>query len=171
MSWNPRSCALFLGVVFAALGCDSPHQPPAAIASPDTNGSEGLPVEVTISGFENHEGKCRVAAYESASSFQDPEQAVDRSVLAIEGESVRWTFRWRGGNRDQGDNQIAISAYHDRNDNGRLDKSLIGIPTDRYGFSNNPKRGYGPPKFDQAAMAAPEDASQRSPWRIEITVK
>jgi uncharacterized protein (DUF2141 family) len=45
------------------------------------------------------------------------------------------------------------------------------MPTEPYGFSNNPKRGYGPPKFEQVAVIQPDDASLSSPWRIEITIK
>ena len=40
----------------------------------------------------------------------------------------------------------------DSNENSRLDKNAFGIPTERYGFSKNPKRGYGPPMFSETAI-------------------
>jgi uncharacterized protein (DUF2141 family) len=128
-------------------------------------------VEVEISGFQNQEGKCRLAAYDSRSSFQDPELAVARSVIPIDGDSVRWSFQWNREGDAPGPGQLAISAHHDRNENGELDKNLVGMPTEPYGFSNNPKRGYGPPKFEQVVVTRPDDALLSSPWQIEITIK
>ena len=49
-------------------------------------------------------------------------------------------------------NRLAVSAFHDANTNSRLDKNSFGIPTERYGFSKNPKRGFGPPKFIETAL-------------------
>jgi uncharacterized protein (DUF2141 family) len=46
--------------------------------------------------------------------------------------------------------EVAIAAFQDANENEKLDKNSLGIPTERYGFSNNPKRGFGPPSFQQA---------------------
>lgn len=43
----------------------------------------------------------------------------------------------------------AIALLHDENGNGRLDR--IGpVPTEGFGFSNNPKLRFGPPSFRQA---------------------
>ncbi len=44
----------------------------------------------------------------------------------------------------------AIAVFHDRNGNGKLDRSLIGLPSEPYGFSNNVGR-VGLPDF-QAAL-------------------
>jgi uncharacterized protein (DUF2141 family) len=33
--------------------------------------------------------------------------------------------------------RYAIAVYHDRNGNGRLDRSVIGFPQEPYGFSND----------------------------------
>ncbi|MDQ2646856.1 MAG: DUF2141 domain-containing protein [Myxococcota bacterium] len=43
-----------------------------------------------------------------------------------------------------------ISAFHDRNDNEKLDTNLIGVPVEDYGASNNARGVFGPPKFDDA---------------------
>jgi uncharacterized protein (DUF2141 family) len=44
----------------------------------------------------------------------------------------------------------AVSVHHDINENGRLDKNFFGIPREPFGVSNNPKKFFGPPSFDQA---------------------
>lgn len=46
----------------------------------------------------------------------------------------------------------AIALYHDRNSNLKLDKNFLGIPSEPIGISNNPKFGFGPPKFKDAAF-------------------
>ena len=48
---------------------------------------------------------------------------------------------------------LAISAFHDTNGNGKLDRNAIGIPTEPYGFSNNATGQFGPPRFEQAVLA------------------
>jgi uncharacterized protein (DUF2141 family) len=46
--------------------------------------------------------------------------------------------------------EYAVSVYHDLNSNGRLDRNLLGIPVEPYGFSNNPSTRFGPPGFKKA---------------------
>ena len=47
----------------------------------------------------------------------------------------------------------AVMAYHDENDNQKLDRNEMGIPSEGYGFSNGASAKYGPPQFKQAAVA------------------
>ncbi|MEM8686497.1 MAG: DUF2141 domain-containing protein [Pseudomonadota bacterium] len=45
----------------------------------------------------------------------------------------------------------AISAAHDQNNDGKIDKHLLfGYPTEGAGMSNYPKPLFGPPKYDTA---------------------
>lgn len=46
----------------------------------------------------------------------------------------------------------AVLAYQDENANGELDRNLIGIPSENYGFSRDARGRFGPPSFDDAAM-------------------
>ena len=46
----------------------------------------------------------------------------------------------------------AISLFIDSNDNKKLDKNLIGIPTEQYGFSNNTMGFFGKPSFKNASF-------------------
>lgn len=43
----------------------------------------------------------------------------------------------------------ALSVLHDENGNGRADM-LMGIPREGFGFSENPRIRFGPPRFDAA---------------------
>jgi uncharacterized protein (DUF2141 family) len=47
----------------------------------------------------------------------------------------------------------AVTIFQDLNGNGILDKSLLGIPAEPYGFSNDARGRMGPPKFKDAAFS------------------
>ena len=48
--------------------------------------------------------------------------------------------------------QYAIKAFHDENDNGKLDRNFFGAPTEAYGISNNARARFSLPPFDQALL-------------------
>ncbi len=41
----------------------------------------------------------------------------------------------------------AVRLFHDENSNGTLDTNFFGIPSEGYGFSNNPRSRFGEPSF------------------------
>jgi uncharacterized protein (DUF2141 family) len=46
----------------------------------------------------------------------------------------------------------AVSFFLDANSNGKLDTNIMGIPKERFGFSNNPRILTGPPSFGEAEI-------------------
>ena len=48
---------------------------------------------------------------------------------------------------------FAIAVYHDRNANGRFDKTGLGLPNEPWGISNNPKVRFAPPSVESALFA------------------
>ncbi len=46
----------------------------------------------------------------------------------------------------------AVSVYHDLNNNGKLDRNLLGIPKEPFAFSNMKSMGMGPPKFKDTSF-------------------
>lgn len=47
--------------------------------------------------------------------------------------------------------EYAVALFHDENGNGRLDR-WGPLPTEGFGFSRNPRLGFGPPSFRQASF-------------------
>jgi len=45
-----------------------------------------------------------------------------------------------------------ITAYHDSNDNGKVDQNFIGLPTEGVGFSRDAAIRLGPPRFSDAVL-------------------
>lgn len=46
----------------------------------------------------------------------------------------------------------AVEAWHDANDNQRIDRNMVGIPTEALGFSRDARMWFGPPRFSDAAL-------------------
>jgi uncharacterized protein (DUF2141 family) len=57
--------------------------------------------------------------------------------------------------QDLPEGEYAFAVYHDANGNGKMDKNLLGIPTEDYAFSNNALGKMGPPSFASAKFALP----------------
>lgn len=53
----------------------------------------------------------------------------------------------------------AVSVLHDENRNGRMDL-FLGVPKEGFGFSGNPKIGFGPPSFEQTAITLGSGGAQ-----------
>ncbi len=111
--------------------------------SPGANASnpsdENYTLTVYIKNFKNAEGQVAVAYFDSKESFL--KEGKGRFVPLEDKNRAKVVFE----NVKKG--ALAISVYHDKNANGKLDKGFLGIPTEDYGFSNNAKGYFGPPAF------------------------
>lgn len=89
----------------------------------------------------------------------DTEQAFSgsRAVLSQKVEMSDGTAQWVFGNLQPG--RYAVKCFADQNGNATLDTNLFGLPTERYGFSNNARGRMGPPSFDAAAIDVNADRS------------
>ncbi|APV48281.1 hypothetical protein BWI17_00450 [Betaproteobacteria bacterium GR16-43] len=119
---------------------------PALLATALAAAGPALATDVTfeVSGIEAPGGHILVVIYDEASFLKKPLKAARLNPVA--GGKVSGVFR------DVPEGTYAISAIHDENDNNKLDSNLIGIPTERYGFSNNPSL-WGAPKFSDAKVS------------------
>ncbi len=135
-------------------------------------------LKIDISGFAENNGACRVAIYLGKAHFNDPEYAIAKESVRIFDSKATWQVEIPIplGTEQDGETvpRLAVSAYHDENENSRLDKNSFGIPTERYGFSNNPKRAYGPPKFSDAAIivnSSEQPNNSKITFEVPIRIK
>jgi len=144
---------------------NSPEKP-VVQTPPALTGHKELVIEVL--GFDSHEGRARIALYRNAEGFNQPDKAWTKETLEIpiQGPLI-WTVKLDTDALKEPQLRWAVSAHHDKNSNDKLDKSPLGIPTEPYGFSNNPKRGFGPPKFNDVSFSI-DSASNH---RIEIKIQ
>ena len=59
----------------------------------------------------------------------------------------------------------AVQAWHDENDNGRIDRDMLGIPREGIGFSRDAPIRFGPPSFKDAQFAV-GDGGGRTTLRL-----
>lgn len=105
---------------------------------------------VTVSGLKSNTGLVKVGLYNSEGTFLN---ATYKSITsAIKNNSATVTFV----GIPKGD--YGISAYQDENSNGKLDKNMIGIPSEDFACSNNAKGFMGPPKYEDAKFSINKDA-------------
>lgn len=102
---------------------------------------------VELTGFRNDRGHARVALYLDPADFPKP---VDTSRLrsadaVISQGNATVTFS------DLRPGPVAVAAFHDENDNGKMDTNFLGLPKEGYGFSNDP-RLMRAPRFDDARV-------------------
>jgi uncharacterized protein (DUF2141 family) len=109
--------------------------------------SQNLNPKVIVSNLENKKGNLYIGWYSNASSFAQKNKAVFLRVIKVSGQNeVPVSF----DNIPQGN--YAIAVYLDENDNGVLDKNFIGIPKEKYGFSNNVAPAMRAAKFEEAVL-------------------
>ncbi|MHA7130232.1 DUF2141 domain-containing protein [Algoriphagus namhaensis] len=59
---------------------------------------------------------------------------------------------------DLPEGKYAISVYHDEDSNGKLNMGkIVPVPTEKYGFSNNPNSTFGPPSFEECVFTLDKD--------------
>jgi len=100
---------------------------------------------VRVEHVRSDHGAILAALYENEASFMNPAKArATFKVKAVTGE-VQYVFH------DLPAGKYALSTFHDENGNGQLDRNLVGLPKEGYGFSNS-KGSLRPPRFSQAAF-------------------
>jgi uncharacterized protein (DUF2141 family) len=111
-------------------------------------------LRVDIDQMRNSRGTLRLCLTADPENFPncvDDARAVTRSVAASE-RAIRFDGLPHGG--------YALAVIHDENDNARLD-TFAGIPREGFGFSRNPRIGFGPPRFNSARFAVEQATAQQ----------
>lgn len=99
---------------------------------------------VSVEGVRTIKGKIYMAVYNRADGFLDVENAVATKIAPVTGKRVLIRFR----NLKPG--YYAIATYHDKNSDGKMNKNLVGVPTEYYGFSRDARARFSAPSFEAA---------------------
>jgi len=114
----------------------------ATVAGQAKTNTSSLMIHIT--GFETSTGVAKVAFVNSKKNF-DEETPFKGYNFNIIDNRVNKTITLPHG-------EYAIKVYHDENSNNELDTRIFGIPIERYGFSNNARGAFGPPKYEDAVF-------------------
>jgi uncharacterized protein (DUF2141 family) len=154
--------ALIVGLLSIAL-CSCVSKPPVPpVPSQEPRSSLTGRVEVTVNGLEGDEGQVLIALFLDASGWPgETAHAFAVSTLPIQNNQVVTAFE----NVPAG--PFAISVFHDKNGDRKLDTGPFGIPSEPYGFSRDARGELGPPSFDQARLDLPGAQSISVSIRVE----
>jgi uncharacterized protein (DUF2141 family) len=94
-----------------------------------------------------------VALFDSADAYTagTSEKALASQTAPMRAGAAEVVFRGLAPGR------YAVRMFADENGNAKLDTNLMGMPTERYGFSNDAKGKRAAPGFDAAAISVDAD--------------
>jgi uncharacterized protein (DUF2141 family) len=111
-------------------------------------------LSVVISGYKTTRGKLKIALFNSEQDYQSNRSPLRSDSLSLEPHQSVVLFE----NIPHG--HYAVKVYHDENNDGKLNTNFMGVPTERYGFSNNVRGTFGPASWSSAlfGFAAARDS-------------
>lgn len=111
-------------------------------------------LKVTITRLHNNNGMVLVSLFKDGVGYPDsPEKAYGKERAYIVEKSATIIFK----SVPPGSYSVAI--LHDENNNQRMDKNILGIPKEGYGFSNNAAAAFGPPSYKKASFTHTTNAA------------
>jgi uncharacterized protein (DUF2141 family) len=111
---------------------------------------QNVNLTVSISGLKSNMGVLQVGLYNSGETFLKSAYKGISSEIKGNGATVTFVDIPKG--------EYSISAFQDENSNGKLDKNMMGIPSEDFACSNNAKGFMGPPKYADAKFKVNEDS-------------
>jgi uncharacterized protein (DUF2141 family) len=116
-----------------------------------TSSQKTYELEVTVTNIQNSKGEVHVAIFRKQDNFPDYGKQFKGIITKAEKGKVTVTFK------NLPSNEYALAAFHDENRNGKMDKSIVGAPTEDYGFSNDARRVFSAPSFEEAKFELGKD--------------
>jgi len=101
---------------------------------------------IEVRGLTSNKGKIYVALYRRGDSFPSFTGNYKGVLADADQKTVQVVF-----NRIPADT-YAVATFHDENNNGVMDKNMFGVPAEIYGFSNNARKTFSAPSFQEAAF-------------------
>jgi len=106
--------------------------------------AQAADITVEVTGISHAGGTLSAMLVDSAAAWDGEGKPVGgHRVEVTSTDALQLVFT------DLAPGEYALRLMHDENGNGKLDKNVVGMPTEGYGFSNNP-RVMRPARFDEA---------------------
>jgi uncharacterized protein (DUF2141 family) len=99
---------------------------------------------LSVAGFNSDEGKAMIALFNSEEDYSETGNNYKSIALEIKEQKCEWLIE------ELPFGEYAIKLFHDENGNGKMDRNMIGIPSEDYAFSNNAAGNFGPADYEDA---------------------
>jgi uncharacterized protein (DUF2141 family) len=123
-----------IGCIISSLGAVSLTMPTLA------QSRDQATIILKVTGFRSERGQVQIAVFNAPEKW--PKDPAYSSTIDVNSPTVTWKIN------DVPFGDYAVAVFHDENRNGKMDKNLLGIPVEAYGFSNNQRVTFGPPKWE-----------------------
>lgn len=105
-------------------------------------------LKVTIVKLHSNDGAVLVSLFKEGSGYpDDAAKAYGKEKAYIVDKTATIIFK------SVPPGNYAIAILHDENNNQKMDKNMLGIPKEGYGFSNNASGTFGPPSYKKASFS------------------
>lgn len=130
-----------------------------APSAPSAASAEGNTATLTlvVTGMKTDKGNLRIILARTERELDTKDEPFRRHEAPVKDGKSKIVFE------DVPMGECAIKLFHDVNGNEKLDRNVLGIPKEPYGFSNNARGKMGPPKYDRVKFQLDKD-----PMKIEI---
>ena len=115
-------------------------------------------IYLRVTGLRSEKGQVKIAVFNSPEKWLD--EPLYSATINVDGQEVVWKIN------DVPYGDYGVAVFHDENRNGKMDKNVLGIPMEPYGFSNNVRVTFGPPKWEKAKFVV-----KSSSMDVSIEVK
>ncbi len=132
----------FPGILFAHYTSDEWH------------GQDTGTIIIELETIKNHDGVILVSLYADENGFPDEwEKAFRSEIVPVTSELLEIRLE------DIPHGTYGLAIVHDENENMKLDTNFFGVPREGYGFSNNARGRFGPPRFPDVQFTLDSDTS------------
>ena len=98
---------------------------------------------ITIANIEVVEGNIRIGVFNTNDTFLEKGYSFKEYKTAVKDTTETIVIN------DLPKGEYAFILYHDKNSDGKMNRKLIGIPKEPYGFSNNVRPKLSKPTFEE----------------------
>lgn len=116
-----------------------------AIQAGGTTETRVTRLTVRLTGAGSDAGAVWVGLYPDEAAF-DGRDEIASATLPVSGGTAETTFEALAPG------VYGVIAFHDANGDGDFTRNFIGIPQERYGFSNNPRPRFRAARWSEAAF-------------------
>ncbi len=102
---------------------------------------------VHVDGFRNDKGDAGATLFKDSNGWpEDNDKSYKHGPFPIVGKKATVKFD------DMAPGIYAFAVIHDENSNHKMDKNMLGIPKEGFGFANNPHVTFITPSFNAASI-------------------
>ena len=105
-------------------------------------------LKVTVVKLDSNDGVVLVSLFKDGNGYpDDATKAFGKEKAYIVEKTATIIFK------SVPPGSYALAILHDENNNKKMDKNMLGIPKEGYGFSNNASAPFGPPSYKKAGFS------------------